>query len=388
MIYIMCTKPYYIKSASLINEHSGHWIEVPCRNCLECLRQKRNRYFNKMVAYNINNDQWTYFITLTYDEEHVPRINDNLLTLCYHDFSCFMKRLRRNFPQHNFKYVVCGEYGSNTARPHYHLILFSSLPFDINIKTIISSNWKNGFVHVESLRGSGGLHYVCKYITKPFQYPAKCAERLFNIKSDDWKRYDITQQRKVMKHFRLKGQFVKSSKGLTNNVYMMVHVSFVLDRIADFFNLLKTNLCYGTFEKFFNSGCQFSIDDCRVFQKKIMTYENFKSFYDSIFKFKLYGVIDIFMPSKQLREACCYHGDETLCNFIAGLNKFQQYYREYDLASKYKQEILFKDGIEVTQDNIERYLANCRSQERYERYKKGVNSMRRIAQYLTKKDFY
>lgn len=91
----------------------------------------------------------SYFLTLTYDNDHVPEKDyvDNetgelnkVKTLNYDDFQKFMKRLRKKYGLKGLKYLVAGEYGSNTKRPHYHCILFG-LPIDDLVE--VSKNWQN-----------------------------------------------------------------------------------------------------------------------------------------------------------------------------------------------------------------------------------------------------
>lgn len=57
------------------------------------------------------------FVTLTYDDAHLPYRS----MLHYPDFQNFMKRLR-NVAKARF--YMCGEYGPETWRPHYHACLF------------------------------------------------------------------------------------------------------------------------------------------------------------------------------------------------------------------------------------------------------------------------
>lgn len=60
------------------------------------------------------------FITLTYDDEHLPDdYSVNVRT-----FQLFMKRLRKALP-HQIRYFACGEYGDTTLRPHYHALIFN-----------------------------------------------------------------------------------------------------------------------------------------------------------------------------------------------------------------------------------------------------------------------
>lgn len=60
------------------------------------------------------------FITLTYNDQHLPPDG----TLDHRVFQKFMKRLRKKYP-HKIRYYMCGEYGENFGRPHYHACLFN-----------------------------------------------------------------------------------------------------------------------------------------------------------------------------------------------------------------------------------------------------------------------
>ena len=59
------------------------------------------------------------FLTLTYDDDHLPP-NGSLVKS---DLQKFFKRLRKNSGK-KMAYFACGEYGEQTARCHYHVILF------------------------------------------------------------------------------------------------------------------------------------------------------------------------------------------------------------------------------------------------------------------------
>ncbi|QXP08592.1 MAG: replication initiator protein [Arizlama microvirus] len=58
------------------------------------------------------------FITLTYNEDNLPMHG----SLKYKDFQRFMYRLRKKFGP--VRFFMCGEYGENFDRPHYHALLF------------------------------------------------------------------------------------------------------------------------------------------------------------------------------------------------------------------------------------------------------------------------
>lgn len=59
------------------------------------------------------------FVTLTYEEKHLPRF----MSLRYRDFQLFMKRLRK-FADVPIRFFMCGEYGGRHCRPHFHACIF------------------------------------------------------------------------------------------------------------------------------------------------------------------------------------------------------------------------------------------------------------------------
>ena len=67
------------------------------------------------------------FITLTYDDEHLPADHSVDVEV----WRSFARRLRKKCGQ--FRYFHCGEYGEegNTYRPHYHALLFG-IDFDFD----------------------------------------------------------------------------------------------------------------------------------------------------------------------------------------------------------------------------------------------------------------
>lgn len=71
------------------------------------------------------------FITLTYDDDHLP--SDQ--SLDYSHFQKFMKRLRKEFSPIPIRFYMCGEYGTNLGRPHFHALLFG---IDFSDKVVIS----------------------------------------------------------------------------------------------------------------------------------------------------------------------------------------------------------------------------------------------------------
>lgn len=163
------------------------FIDVPCGTCLACRLNHAKEWADRCMLeakYHKSN----YFVTLTYNNENVPTstyIDENgevhyCQTLRKKDFQLFMKRLRKALEKENkplIKYLACGEYGSNTKRPHYHAIIFGleldDLVFhsktkkgcNIFISEFLNKIWPYGFVSIgEATKDSMG--YVARYTTK------------------------------------------------------------------------------------------------------------------------------------------------------------------------------------------------------------------------------
>lgn len=104
---------------------------IPCGRCVGCRMEYSRQWANRCML-ELEYHESAYFVTLTYDDYHVPRSYYSdpdtgeaqlSLTLQPKDVTDFLKRLRFNTGQ-QFRYFYCGEYGPSTWRPHYHLIIF------------------------------------------------------------------------------------------------------------------------------------------------------------------------------------------------------------------------------------------------------------------------
>lgn len=105
----------------------------------------------------------SHFITLTYDTSCVPITQKGYMTLDKRDIQLFMKRLRKENKE-QLKYYLCGEYGSKTMRPHYHMIIFN-----VDIKTLQPA-WKRGQIHYGQV-SAASVGYTLKYMFKDHKIP-------------------------------------------------------------------------------------------------------------------------------------------------------------------------------------------------------------------------
>ncbi len=235
-------------------------IAFPCGHCVECVKKYQNDW---MLRLDDEATQWRtmMFATLTYSNGRIPFVRiagDKLVDYRYYfmkriaalpykersrykddtsgfydylfperiattdsllvpyadisDIQKFMKRLRITFFRHEgrpleCKYFICSEYGPNTLRPHYHMILFCN-EHEYLIQKYIKECYDLGNVHdihrITSYKDRGvldAMRYVSKYTSKPaeFENPYVVAgaipkpRRLSSKGLGDHKRQEIKQ---------------------------------------------------------------------------------------------------------------------------------------------------------------------------------------------------
>lgn len=141
-------------------------ITIPCGKCVECLSTRRQIWLFRLLN-ELKVAESCHFITLTYDDEHVPIYERGLQQLCKRDVQLFFKRLRKQFGK-GIRYFLCGEYGTHTFRPHYHALIFN-LPLDgtpskIKLTQKIEKIWQKGNVDLGDTAGAAAINYCAKYI--------------------------------------------------------------------------------------------------------------------------------------------------------------------------------------------------------------------------------
>lgn len=103
------------------HERSGEYrveMSVPCGKCESCMAARANQWAVRCWC-ELQQHQQACFITLTYDDEHLP-VDGKVSKKELQDF---FKRLRKKA---NVRYFACGEYGDHFRRPHYHAIIFGA----------------------------------------------------------------------------------------------------------------------------------------------------------------------------------------------------------------------------------------------------------------------
>lgn len=109
--------------------HTGIPIKIPCGQCVGCRLEKSRQWAMRCMHEKKMCERAGYpssFVTLTYDDDNLFEVwrDTGKVTLVLRDLQLFMKRLRKKTGE-GVRFYACGEYGSSTARPHYHILLFN-----------------------------------------------------------------------------------------------------------------------------------------------------------------------------------------------------------------------------------------------------------------------
>jgi len=155
--------------------HTGYvGVSVPCGRCPGCLLSQSRvlaiRAYHESTLHKQNS-----FLTLTYDDEHLPP--DGKVSV--ETMQLFWKRLRKRKDVPKIRYLCCGEYGDRTGRPHYHALVFGADFMDSRarlwaddqyIHPMLESVWGLGMVTHAPLNFAR-CAYVAGYVTKKIGTP-------------------------------------------------------------------------------------------------------------------------------------------------------------------------------------------------------------------------
>lgn len=177
---------------------------IPCKQCIGCrLDYSRDWATRIMLECTNYRKEECWFITLTYDDEHIPEnetfeINEETgeivgdyigWSLKPKDLTDFLKRLRRHWEYHynidKIRFFGCGEYGGQTQRPHYHICVmglpisknmlehykYNKLGQEIYICEEIEKIWGKGYAPIGSVTWESAA-YVARYMLKKQKGPS------------------------------------------------------------------------------------------------------------------------------------------------------------------------------------------------------------------------
>lgn len=146
---------------------SGSKLMLPCGQCVGC-RLERSRQWAVRCMNEKRMHSESSFLTLTYDDKQLPESG----SLVPRDLQLFMKRLRKQTGA-GLRFFACGEYGDETFRPHYHVLLFNR---DFADRTIVGKS-KAGLPLYDSKELSKlwqyGLHWIGEVTFESCAYVAR-----------------------------------------------------------------------------------------------------------------------------------------------------------------------------------------------------------------------
>lgn len=157
-------------------------IEVPCGNCIGCRLRKSEEWATRMMLENMSyNNNDTYFVTLTYNEENLPKNRSLELNQITRFLDTLRKSQKNKYNSNGFRYYLAGEYGDISKRPHYHIIIYGlkldsndeyCIKFytktsygDLYISNYLADIWKKGYVVIAKVSWRT-CAYVARYVTK------------------------------------------------------------------------------------------------------------------------------------------------------------------------------------------------------------------------------
>lgn len=207
---------------TILNPYTKDWITVPCGHCRQCMMNKSNRLAFQCTLEGLSN-KYGLFITLTYDEKHLPRLRivrdedtfyedlnkknyyfidsessevvftqtlsdseletlfskvntyDNIPYLRKSDLQNWFKRLRKaisKFTSSKVRYFACGEYGPLHLRPHYHILLwFDDKEIFKVCDELIYKTWRYGRIDCQLTQGKAS-NYVASYVNSNCALPS------------------------------------------------------------------------------------------------------------------------------------------------------------------------------------------------------------------------
>lgn len=179
---MQCFHPRDVKVQQKVswNHYVDRYIRVPCGKCFACRRKRQQDWsfrIQEEARSCVQKGGSVYFVTLTYDDDHLPHMIDkdtgemfgvpSLNTL---EIGKFVRKLRKRFGSESLRYFGCGEYGdhkTDNLRPHYHVVLFLKENMRAEqLRPFIIDSWGKGLVLGIYPISSKLAEYVAKYSLK------------------------------------------------------------------------------------------------------------------------------------------------------------------------------------------------------------------------------
>ena len=180
-----CPTPIKLHRHTPVVSHStGELLvnhEVPCGKCYWCMRAKSSHWRTRLVLEELHSETPPIFVTLTYEDKKLPSVYVPFPEYRYVSaldpthLRNFLKRCRKSLSPRKIRFFAIGEYGGETARPHYHILFFNypkrrpTDDYDQWVKPL-SSSWNDGNVDVRTVT-TGIVSYLSGYHALRYSSP-------------------------------------------------------------------------------------------------------------------------------------------------------------------------------------------------------------------------
>lgn len=141
------------------------FVSVGCGNCIEC-RKKKQREWQVRLGEEIKHDKTGKFITLTFSEEELTKLEADAKTeeanlVAGLAIRRFLERWRKKYKK-SVKHWLITELGhTGTERVHLHGIIFTEVD-----EEKINKIWKYGRISIGYEMSMRTINYLIKYVTK------------------------------------------------------------------------------------------------------------------------------------------------------------------------------------------------------------------------------
>lgn len=148
--------------------------QLPCGQCIGCRLDWAGDWATRCEK---EAQCWPHnvFVTLTYDDKHLPIGGSTRSSVSKREFQLFLKRLRKEFGD-GIRFFASGEYGEKSGRAHYHALLFNHRFPDAQLwrstpagplftSAALQRLWPFGFSSIGSVTFQSAS-YVARYVLK------------------------------------------------------------------------------------------------------------------------------------------------------------------------------------------------------------------------------
>lgn len=190
-------------------------VTLPCGKCHGC-RLEHARTWAVRCMHEASLHKENCFLTLTYNDEHLPTVVPGISTVSKRDVQLFIKKLRFHTGK-KLKYYMGAEYGPKRGRAHYHLCIFGMDFSDKLLWSIKRGNklytsetldkiWGKGFCTIGDLSFQSAS-YVARYCMKKMKGP------------DSWEHYAAYTDLETGEVVSREPEFALMSRGNRHNPY-------------------------------------------------------------------------------------------------------------------------------------------------------------------------